>query len=50
MFEFYLVPVQLREDERIPLIQELRLHGVTFSATIPQMQIFCFATARRLTC
>jgi protein arginine N-methyltransferase 1 len=29
-FEFYLVPVQLREEERIPLIQELRLHGVTF--------------------
>jgi protein arginine N-methyltransferase 1 len=29
-FEFYLEPVQLLEQERIPLIQELRLHGVTF--------------------
>jgi len=29
-FEFYLEPVQLMEDERIPLIQELRIHGVTF--------------------
>jgi len=29
-FEFYLEPVQLREQERIPFIQELRIHGVTF--------------------
>jgi protein arginine N-methyltransferase 1 len=29
-FEFYLEPVQLLEEERIPMIQELRLHGVTF--------------------
>lgn len=29
-FEFYLEPVQLVEQERIPLIQELRLHGVAF--------------------
>ena len=29
-FEFYLEPVQLMEEERIPLIQELRIHGVTF--------------------
>ena len=29
-FEFYLEPAQLVEDERIPLIQELRIHGVTF--------------------
>jgi len=29
-FEFYLEPVQLVEGERIPLIHELRIHGVTF--------------------
>ena len=29
-FDFYLEPVQLVEEERIPLIQELLLHGVTF--------------------
>lgn len=29
-FEFYLEPVQLLHQERIPLIQELRLHGVSF--------------------
>lgn len=29
-FDFYLEPVQLREHERVPLIQEQRIHGVTF--------------------
>lgn len=29
-FEFYLEPVQLLEQERIPLIQEQRLYGLTF--------------------
>jgi protein arginine N-methyltransferase 1 len=29
-FDFYLEPVQLIEPERIPLIKELRIHGVTF--------------------
>jgi protein arginine N-methyltransferase 1 len=29
-FEFYLEPVQLVEQERIPLIQELRTHGLRF--------------------
>jgi protein arginine N-methyltransferase 1 len=29
-FEFYLEPVQLLDEERIPLIEELRLHGLRF--------------------
>jgi protein arginine N-methyltransferase 1 len=29
-FEFYLAPVQLLDEERIPLIEELRLHGLRF--------------------
>jgi SAM-dependent methyltransferase len=29
-FEFYLEPVQLSEQQRIPLIEERRLHGLTF--------------------
>ncbi len=29
-FEFWLEPVQLREQERIPLIQDQRPHGLTF--------------------
>ena len=32
-FEFYLEPVQLLEQERIPLIQEQRTHGLTFPRT-----------------
>ena len=32
-FEFYLEPVQLPERERIPLIQEQRIHGLTFPPT-----------------
>ena len=30
-FEFYLEPVQLTEGERVPLIQEQRIHGVEFA-------------------
>jgi type I protein arginine methyltransferase len=32
-FEFYLEPVQLLEQERIPLIQEQRLYSLTFPRT-----------------
>lgn len=32
-FEFYLEPVQLLRQERIPLIQEQRLHGLKFPRT-----------------
>jgi precorrin-6B methylase 2 len=33
-FEFYLEPVQLLEQERIPLIQEQRFHGLKFPRTL----------------
>ena len=33
-FEFYLEPVQLVEQERIPLIQGLRTHGLKFPPTL----------------
>ena len=32
-FEFYLEPVQLIEQERIPLVQEQRIHGLEFPPT-----------------
>ena len=42
-FEFYLEPVQLLEQERIPLIQEQALHGFKFSKTsIPPRSAYYF--------
>src|SRR6476660_10513372 len=42
-FEFYLEPVQLLEQERIPLIQEQALHGFKFSKkSIPTRNAYYF--------
>ena len=42
-FEFYLEPVQLTDQERIPLIQEQRSHGLTFAeAPIPPTSDYYF--------
>ena len=42
-FEFYLEPVQLLKQERIPLVQEQQLHGFTFTQTpIPSRSAYYF--------
>ena len=42
-FEFYLEPVQLTDQERIPMIQEQRSHGLTFAeAPIPPTSDYYF--------